>query len=241
MRTRSHLSTLVLASAALVAVVGGCRREKAACTLRQAKEDVVRYMATSQPAGGEEAVDPDRRRCGVVLLSGKPWGRSEPYTGYYASLLARDGDELVRAAAARALGKTGDVEYLSSLAAAMSDSSAHVRQEAAPSLGRVTGPAGLAALRKAAAEDPWQDVRAACASAMGSYPDMDAVRALLRCLDDRAFVVRQAARASLAKLAGKDYGDDPRNWSDWTQRSATTGRPVKDSTKWSHFTLLKKQ
>jgi len=240
MTAATYLRVMVLA---MVALAAGCHKAPPVCTLRQAVEDFTQYKSASpspSTSPTREAIDPDRRRAGVMLLSSESWGRKDPYTGYYAALLARDSDELVRAAAAGAMGRCGGAQYAPNLAAGLSDSSPIVRQEAAAALGRVTGPSGLAALQRAVAQDASDDVRAACAVSLGGYPRMEAVATLLKCLDDRAFAVRHAARASLAKLAGRDYGDDPRGWSDWLARSAQAGGPVLDARGWSLFAFKNK-
>ena len=243
MTATTYLRVMAMAMVALAAGAGGCHKTQPVCTLRQAEEDFTQYKSASPSlASGfsREAIDPDRRRYGVVLLSDKSWGRKEPYTGYYAALLMRDGDELVRAAAAAALGRCGGTQYLPNLVAGLSDSSTTVRQEAAVALGRVAGPSGLAALQRAAVLDPCDDVRSACAVSLGGYPRMEAVTTLMKCLDDRAFAVRRAARATLAKLAGRDYGDDPHGWSDWLARSTQAGRPLRDNRGWNPFTFKNK-
>jgi HEAT repeat protein len=238
MTAAKYLRVIVLVAAALAALGGGCRKEKAACTLRQAKEDSAAYVATSRRAA-EDATDADRRRFGVVLLSDHSWGRREPYTAYYARLLGSNGDEPVRAAAATALGVSGDAKYLGNLAAAMTDRSSVVRQDTAAALGRLRGDAGLAALRRAAAEDSSDDVRSAVATSLGNYRQPEAAGTLLRCMKDRAFAVRHAARAALVRLSGKDYGDDPANWTDWANRSAASGLAVRDGGGWDPFAWMK--
>lgn len=42
-----------------------------------------------------------------------------------------------------------------------------------------------------------------------------AVPELVRAMEKGSSVTREQARACLAAIAGKDYGDDPRAWKDW--------------------------
>jgi hypothetical protein len=157
--------------------------------------------------------DPDRRREGIVLLTGKEWGLHEPYLGWYANRLEVDRDPTVRCVAARALGKAAAVKYLPVLVKALVDSSAVVRCDAAVAMEQVRGEAAIDPLRKTAAEDASLDVRCAAIRALRYYPQQKVAGTLVYCLSDDAFEVRHWAHEALVGMVGKDLGVEPGDWS----------------------------
>jgi hypothetical protein len=158
--------------------------------------------------------DPDRRREGINLLSDEDWGLREPYLKGYAELLRSDADPSVRGAAARALGKAGDPNYVKDLAEALErpDEVEAVRWDCAVALDSVIGPAAVRPLMAHARHDAAVDVRVNCARALRHYPRQDAARTLVMCLSDRSFTVRHEARASLVALTGEDHGYAAEKW-----------------------------
>jgi HEAT repeat protein len=143
--------------------------------------------------------------------------------------LAGDDDALVRAAAAGALGRVGDPNYLPALVSALKDRSAEVRLDTANALDLLTGEAAVEPLRKSATEDASVDVRAACARALRHYRRKEVGQTLLKCLDDDAFEVRHQSHATLTELTGNDAGISGEEWRDLLDREPLTqplpGRP----------------
>ena len=178
------------------------------------------YRRLSGPSAPElvamtfDMEDADRRRKGIVELSGHSWGLEEPYLKAYATLLKHDTEPCVRSGAARALGKAGPAaeKYVQQLAAALGDKSAMVRCDAAVALDTVIGEEAVGPLRKRAVSDESPDVRRCCAKALRHYRTEAVRETLLRCLKDRAFSVRYQARGSLAALTGRDMGYEPIDW-----------------------------
>ena len=165
---------------------------------------------------------PHERLQGMVFVAGHSWGLQEPYLARYAQLLREDGDASVRRAAARFLGKSGDVKYLGDVAAALSDKSDRVRWAAAVALEHLVGPAAVGPLAEHAVSDSSADVRAACASALKLHDGKDVERALIQCLEDPVFAVRFQAHKSLVRITGEDLGYDAANWTSPSPRGPTT-------------------
>jgi hypothetical protein len=163
----------------------------------------------------EMAFDPkdaDNRREGIDAMSKTSWGRQDKYLKGYALVLSQDGDASVRAAAVRALGRSGSANYLPNVVAALSDGSPAVRLEAAVVLNKMTADAAARPLCERAILDDSADVRMWCAKALRNYRQAQVLSALVRCLDDPSFSVVYHARRSLAALTGKDMGNDPVAW-----------------------------
>ncbi len=156
--------------------------------------------------------DPDRRRLGVVGLSSKRWGLKEPYLKGYAALLKTDKNPLVRAAAARALGKAKDPNYAPNVTRALQDTNANVRQDVATALDSVYDDASAGPLRSRAVSDVDQDVRAKSCRALRHHRTIAVARTLADCLSDKAFSVRHQAHTSLTEIVGEDLGYDAENW-----------------------------
>ena len=157
--------------------------------------------------------DADVRREGVVGLSDKDWAHNTPaIMKGIATILETDPAESVRCVAARALGKTGDPNYVAALAAALRDISPAVRWDAATALDNVVNESAVAPLRERAASDESADVRMACAKALRHYRITEAVAALVMCMDDDELGVRYVAHLSLVEIFARDMGAD---WQDW--------------------------
>lgn len=155
----------------------------------------------------------DERREGILYLSARGYGQSEPYTDRYEQIARTDADYTVRAAAIRALNRSRDAEGTPVFIAALNDPSELVRMEAAKALanhpGEKTVPALIAHLT-----DPREskDVRIAVADALRHYRNSEAARALIRVLQDRNFGVAWQSRQSLKRLTGRDYHYDEGAW-----------------------------
>ncbi len=203
--------TVYLSAAVLAVFLLGCGQGDKGFDLKR--------ILTGGPKPSEQVVmtfdteDPDRRREGIELLSRKPWGLKEPYLKGYALLLRSDSEPLVRCAAVRALGKSGDTDYLPNVIASLSDQSPSVRWDAAVALDQLIGVSAIEPLRRHATSDSSVDVRIACAKALRHYPTGEVFYTLVQCLSDAAFGVRYRAHGSLVELTGRDVGLEPDEWS----------------------------
>jgi hypothetical protein len=215
--------------AALAVGCGGGGDPAAGWTLN----NLVRKLLGPSPSQYVDMVldqnDPDRRREGIIGLSKHDWGLTDKYLRGYAAILKTDRDPLVRAAAARALGKAKDPNYTGDVAAALFDESDAVRHDAAVALDGVVGEAAVEPLRKVAVSDTDQDVRTSCARALRHYWREDVVRTLVVCLSDKAFGVRHEAHASLVAVTGMDRGYEPENWADLALKALPPKPPQKAS------------
>jgi hypothetical protein len=132
----------------------------------------------------------------------------------------RDPDDLVRATVARALVRYPSAEASAALAAALTDSEARVRVEAARSLKETTDPQAVTALIRALEGDTNASVRGAAAQSLGDIlypapPPRAVLTALVHALADRDFAVVQRAADSLERLTGQFLGDDRAAWEKW--------------------------
>lgn len=201
------------AGLSIVLVLGaGCGRHVEAPTGQGVVERLTGPSPTDHVAGAFDPDDPDKRREGIVALSGKSWGLEEPYLRGYAALLRSDESPLVRSAAVRALGKAGKADYLPDVATALDDESAEVRLDAAIALDGLPGDGAIEPLMRRAQGDHSDDVRAACARALRHYPRSDVLETLRGRLADRAYVVRHEARGAMTALLGRDLGPEPADW-----------------------------
>lgn len=158
--------------------------------------------------------DADRRREGITLLSERSWGLRDPHLKGFALMLAADPDPSVRSAAARALGKAGDANYLPDLAVALGrrGQADAVRCDCAVALDNVIGEPAIDVLTRHATEDRFVDVRVNCVRALRHYRKQKVVRTLVMCLSDQAFEVRHEAREALVAIMGADHGYEPEDW-----------------------------
>ncbi len=206
----SKLIVQIGSSCLLVAVVfvSGCTKNMDAAFKEYFSGPPTKVMAA-------KAFDPDsadNRREGVVFLANKDFGLKEPYLKGYAMLLRTDDDPLVRSAAARALGKAGDVTYLSNVVRALGDRSVQVRWDATVALDNLVGDEAVDPLRRGAIRDESADVRAACAKTLRNYRTKPVAQTLRQCLEDEEFSVQYQAHESLVGMTGKDFGYDILEW-----------------------------
>jgi len=218
---------VLVAVALATAVLAGCSKGGGG---KITLNDMMRKLTGPSPselvAWAFDPNDPDKRRMGIVGLSSKKWGLREPYLKGYAALLKTDKDPLVRAAAARALGKAKDPNYAPEVTRALLDTSVAVRQDAATALDSVYDDSSAGPLRKRAISDSDQDVRAKSCRALRHHRDIAVARTLVDCLSDKAFSVRHQAHASLTEIVGKDLGYDPENWAGVTSGMALPAKPA---------------
>ena len=177
--------------------------------------------------------DPDDRAAAIVSWSKNDWGLRGSYLQYYAMILNSDESPIVRSAAARALGKAGDTQYLPTLIAALAnDQSATVRWDAAEALDNVLGDEAVSPLQQAALHDKSADVRIASIKALRNYPKDTVIKTLLTCLGDQPFGVNYQAHASLVELTHQDSGFEPENWKDIVGKPLPPVQPKKVKKPW---------
>lgn len=87
-----------------------------------------------------------------------------------------------------------------------------VRRQAVVSLGLVRAEIAIPPLTDLLAGDPEDDVRTACAWALGMIGSRGSSRALMRALEDPDPLVAGAARAALKRIHGEDRGPKPSSW-----------------------------
>jgi HEAT repeat protein len=113
-------------------------------------------------------------------------------------------DAAVRARAADALARSGDLDAVALLGTALrGDDDDHVREEAAVALGRLKDPRSVEDLITALQRDPSAHVREEAALALGRLRDKRAIGALLGAMDDGYTMVHRAAVEALASI-GRD-------------------------------------
>ena len=158
-----------------------------------------------------ESEDPDLRRQAIEALSGKDWGRREPYLKLYAAF-TQDMDPTVRSAAVRAIGRAVGIAYIQAVIDRLNDREVRVRRDAAAALDVMVAPIAVGPLSRCATDDTSAQVRTAAARALRRYPQADVLEVLLACLDDDDFSVRFQACESLCELTGEHAGPDIREW-----------------------------
>jgi hypothetical protein len=119
----------------------------------------------------------------------------------------QDTDEVVRSAAAEALGGIGDVLAVEPLLAALQDHDHRVRSAAAEALGRI-GDARAVAPLLAALQDKDAWVRSGVAVALGNLKDERAIESLILLLSDRSEVFIWGHVCDAAANALKQIGTD---------------------------------
>lgn len=147
---------------------------------------LVRLRAARTEDGARASVDPDPgvRRAACELAPGLP--------GAHYRRLLEDDDPAITEAAAYALGEVRDASAVAGLAAvATSHDDPLCRESAVAALGAIGDKSGKAAVLAALGDIATVRRRAVVALAAFDGPDVDA--ALLRCLEDRDWQVRQAA------------------------------------------------
>ena len=165
--------------------------------------------------------DPDLRRRGVLLLGNAVFGGEEPYVRLYRDYAVNERNQLVKAAAIRALARHGEVADARIIAAQLTDENRQVRWEAARGLQRLHEPSVVPDLLERL-RDPDEDVqvRVAAATALGQYGSDRAFQGLVGALEAPELAVNHAAAASLRQLTGRDIGIDPTAWLRWYRDAA---------------------
>lgn len=117
-----------------------------------------------------------------------------------------DGNEIMRIAAAEALGWMGDTRAVPPLVVTLGDEMTHdtVRETAAEALGRIGDKAALLPLMEAL-HDGEEWVRRAAAVALGELGDAAALNVLGDALADESALVQDAAFEAIQKLSNQRY------------------------------------
>lgn len=174
----------------------------------------------TRPSPGQAArwaVDPfnaDHRFRGTSLLASAPFAGDEVYLAMFEANSA-DPDPAVRAAAVRGLAHHGDPSHVPLIVDRLSDEDTLVRLAAARALQRIHNPEAVPALLRRLDEqaEPEHAVRAACAHALGQYPQRRVLDSLAGALRDRSLSVNVNAREALVILTGRDdLSVDPEPW-----------------------------
>lgn len=204
---------ILVAIAAAIPVLAGCENDevKKVNSLQSLIESFYPPDQVTLVGMAFDQRDADRRRQGVEMLSNSSNGFRDEYVRGYKEL-AKDPDPGVRAAAVKALGKSGRKDCLPELIKAMSDPDDMVRWNAAIGLDRVVGLEAVKPLRQHAIDDTMMDVRISCVKALRHYRNNEAFRTLLQCLDDESFAIRYQAHESLVQMTGTDKGYSPDDW-----------------------------
>lgn len=155
----------------------------------------------------------DRRYQGTLLLANAPFAGEDVYIELFVDNLG-DEDPAVRSAAARALAHHGRPEHVPLLLTALNDETELVRVESARALQRIHSDLAVRPLIDKLSEDAEEssEVRAACAHALGQYPEPRVLAALAAALRDQSLAVNISAEAALGYLTGQDFGLDQRAW-----------------------------
>jgi len=223
---RSCLNGLGVVALTLVSLAGCSKGGSGEGSLDRMMRNLVGPSPSELVAWAFDPNDPDRRRMGVIGLSSKKWGLKEPYLKGYAALLKTDKDPLVRAAAARALGKAKDPNYAPAVTLALLDTDVNVRQDVATALDSVYDDTSAGPLRNRAISDVDQDVRAKSCRALRHHRSIAVARTLVDCLSDKTFSVRHQAHASLTEIVGEDRGYDAENWASVISGRALPPKPT---------------
>lgn len=153
---------------------------------------------------------------GYVRLVG--YSRSTQSAGVLGRILETNAEPLNRVAAAWALGEIGraGTDGRPALENALAaDSDPAVRREAASALAKFHDSRSAQVLQEACARD-WQ-VRKTILGALSEYPEAVEFLVWVMTLTPEQIAAdeMEAARASLVRLTGQDFGQDGQRWSEW--------------------------
>ncbi len=217
MRSPAKVSILTL-SAALTLFLGGCTlMEDMGYQSNPNAEGIFDLFTRPSPAQATawalDDTNADRRYQGTLLLANAPFAGEDLYLELFEENL-QDDDPAVRSAAARGLAHHGGPGQVPQILVALRDEDELVRIEAARALQRIHSTNAVEALiaRLNASIEESKDVRAACAHALGQYPQPRVLAALAASLRDQSLSVNMSALEAMRYLTGQDFGLDQRAW-----------------------------
>ncbi|MHC4561646.1 MAG: HEAT repeat domain-containing protein [Planctomycetota bacterium] len=204
----NRLVVIILLAAGIVSAVG--------CNTSQGAKKKFRFFPPSKDELLTDAVnpdDPDTRREAITELSQSSAVNEQAVQDLFDLILRSDSNSFVRAAAATALGRAQNPQFVPTLANAMADPAMVVRWDAARSLDRVIGEAAIRPLMTAASDDPSLDVRVASVRSLRNYHEPAVVRRLVVLMDDPELPIRREAHNALKDVFGVDLGPGAEDWS----------------------------
>ncbi len=157
-------------------------------------------------------------REGVCLAIGamKQWG-AEPPIARLGALLASDRSELVRAAAAEAMGLLGLESATEHVIKGTSDRSERVVIAAADALGLLRDPTAGPHLIPLLEHGSWR-VQVAALSAMAKVRAKETIGPVIEYMDTAVGRSRDDAHRALKKITTRTFGMDAETWRDWWGR-----------------------
>jgi hypothetical protein len=203
----NRLVVIALLLAGTISTVG--------CNTSQGAKKKFRLLPPSKDQLLADAIhpdDPDTRREAITELADSSAVNEQGVQELFDLILRSDSNSFVRAAAATAVGKTQNPQYVPTLAKAMTDPAMVVRWDAARALDRVIGEAAVRPLMTAASGDPSLDVRVASVRSLRNYHEPAVVRRLVVLMDDPELPIRREAHNSLTDIFGVDLGPSPEDW-----------------------------
>ncbi len=193
-----------------------------------------------------ESPDPDVRRNAINKLSSRDWGRKDPYTKGYATMLTQEmkvvgpkRSVMLICSLVRALGRCADPTHVAPVITAMSYRDEEVRTDAAVALGDIVCDKSIDPLRRVAKADNSVRVRTAVCKSLAQYRRQEVVDTLVNCLSDEEFAVQYQAHAILVKFVGEDRGMDRYKWSGIKLAEVDAKRKDSKKTAWNFFGLRK--
>ncbi len=129
--------------------------------------------------------------------------------------LLKDPDPLVRAQAARSLGRHRYPEGVAYLLEALKDTHAVVRWDACDALGHVGDPVAVEPIMALLVTDDNVDVKRAAAGSLTLFKDERSIPALIAALGDLEPGVAKSAANALVLITGQGFGLDREAWQAW--------------------------
>lgn len=164
-----------------------------------------------------DTTTPDARRYAIETLSRKKWGLQGVYLKAYR-VLATDPDDMVRAQAVAACGKSKDPSVADVVISGTRDKAAVVRIAATQALVDWKVPASVDTLLDRMKLDTNNQVRINCAKALQGFPSPKIYRALIDAMDDQDVAVVHFAWNALKHTTGVELPKDSKAWLSWYEQ-----------------------